>query len=598
MPKIIPPEVINDIQDRCDIVELISSYIPLKKAGRNFKALCPFHNEKTPSFIISPEKQIYHCFGCQEGGNALNFLMKYEHMDFKEAMETLAKKVGIVIQFQEKETEKEKSYINELYRINEIACDFYQNFLFKNTDSILKKYLESRNLKIDTLKKFKIGLAPNQWDVLMNYLRSKSINLNFIEKTGLLVAKEGGGFYDRFRNRLTIPIFDIKNRVIAFGARALDDSQPKYINSPETQIYIKGKNLFGLNLAKDSIREKDYCIIVEGYFDVITPIQEGLFNIVASSGTALTVEQIRLLKRYTKNVVVVFDADTAGQLATLRSLELFLDEEMNVKVSQLPKGHDPDLFVRKFGIENFKNLIDNALEIFDYKLNVLFGIYDVTKISQKTKIALEMLSMIKRIKNEILKSEYIKLLAEKISIDEKYLIRELNKIKINQIDYSLSNNDIEKDRKYPYPKVEKMLIKLILDDIELIKNLRKVIEPNDLQDRRLQKILGLVFNLYDSYKQIKPNQIINYLDDEDSISLVSELANEETLSFDIKKRDSIFNDCIKRIKSNTINLRCQDLHSKIKEAQSEGDAQSLKKLMEEFNLLIKERGKNNEKVRN
>jgi len=355
MSKTIPPELINDIQDRCDIVELISSYIPLKKAGRNFKANCPFHNEKTPSFIVSPEKQIYHCFGCQEGGNALSFLIKYEHLGFKEAIETLAQRVGVKINFEEKGDEKE-SYLSELYRINEIAGDFYQKHLLKNSNANLIKYLESRSLGKEVINKFKIGLAPNQWDALINYLRAKSINLGLMEKTGLIIPKENGGFYDRFRNRLIIPIFDIKNRIIAFGARSLDESVPKYINSPETQIYIKGKSLFGLNIAKEAIREKSQCVIVEGYFDVITPMKEGFLNIVSSSGTALTIDQIRLLKRFTKNIVVVYDADAAGQLATLRSLDLFLEEEINVNVVDLPKGHDPDLYVRKFGIKKFENL--------------------------------------------------------------------------------------------------------------------------------------------------------------------------------------------------------------------------------------------------
>lgn len=596
MQKIIPPEVINDIQERCDIVELISSYIPLKKAGRNFKAACPFHNEKTPSFVVSPEKQIYHCFGCGAGGNVLNFLMKYEGMEFKEAITTLAKMAGIPIHFENKETDKEQSYISELYRINEIAADFYRTYLIKNAGTNLQKYLGSRVLSIETLKSFKIGLAPNQWDGLINYLRAKSINLKLIEKVGLIISKESGGFYDRFRNRLIIPICDLKNRVIAFGARTLDESMPKYVNSPETKIYIKGKNLFGLNLAKDSIREKDFCIITEGYFDVITPMQEGLSNIVCSSGTALTIEQIRLIKRFTKNVVMVYDSDQAGQLATLRSLDLFLEDEMDVKIVDLPKGYDPDLFVRKFGIEQFKKLVTEALDIFDYKLKVLFSIYNAGKINEKAKIAMEMLTMIKRIKNEVLKSEYVKLLSEKISVDENSLLKELKKINLTQTTYNWPS--AEKTVNYTYPKAERMLIKLVLDDSNITKNLREFINPAELQDGRLQKILELVFNLDETHAQLKPNQIINYLEDERSISLISELTNEETLVFKSEDRNNILLDCIKRIKTNSINNQCQNLQLKIKDAQSSGDSECVNRLMNEFNLLIKKRGKINEKIGN
>lgn len=596
MPKIIPPEVINDIQERCDIVELISSYIPLKKAGRNFKATCPFHNEKTPSFIVSPEKQIYHCFGCGEGGNALSFLMKYERLEFKEAIKTLAKLAGVPIQFEEKESDKEESYISELYRINEIAGDFYQNYLIKNINSGLAKYLESRKLNKESLKKFKIGLAPNQWDGLINYLRAKSINLKLIEKTGLIIPKENGGFYDRFRNRLIIPICDPKNRIIAFGARSLDQNLPKYINSPETRIFIKGKNLFGLNLAKDSIRESDFCIITEGYFDVIMPMQEGLSNIVCSSGTALTNEQIRLLKRFTKNVVVIYDSDTAGQIATLRSLDLFLEEDMHVKVVDLPKGYDPDLFARKLGIAKLKKLIDSSLDIFDYKLNVLSRIWDVKKINEKSKIAMEMLTTIKRIKNEVLKSEYIKLLSERINVKEESLLKEIAKINLRQNTYTQASP--EKNITYAYPKAEMMLIKLVLDDSNITSNLRGFLSPADLQDQRLQKILALIFNLQDSHGQLKPNQIINYLEDEKSINLVSELTSEETLAFKSEDRNNILADCIKRIKTNSINLQCQNLHSKIKDAQSSGDIECVNRLMNEFNLLIKKRGRINEKIGN
>ena len=596
MPKIIPPEVINDIQERCDIVELISSYIPLKKAGRNFKATCPFHNEKTPSFMVSPEKQIYHCFGCGEGGNALSFLMKYERLEFKEAIKTLAKLAGVPIQFEEKESDKEKSYISELYRINEIAGDFYHNYLIKNINAGLAKYLESRKLSKESLKKFKIGLAPNQWDGLLNYLRAKSINLKLIEKTGLIIPKEKGGFYDRFRHRLIIPICDLKSRIIAFGARSLDQSLPKYINSPETKIFYKGRNLFGLNLAKDALRENDYCIITEGYFDVIMPMQEGLANIVCSSGTALTNEQIRLLKRYTKNVVVIYDSDAAGQIATLRSLDLFLEEDMHVKVVDLPKGYDPDLFARKLGIAKLKKLIDESLDIFDYKLNVLFRIYNVKKINEKSKIAMEMLTMIKRVKNEVLRSEYIKLLSERINVGEESLLKELAKINLRQNTYSQSLP--EKNISYAYPKTERMLIKLVLDDTNITKNLRSFISPADLQDLRLQKILALIFNLHDSQPQLKPNQIINYLEDEKSINLISELTSEETLAFKSEDRNNILTDCIKRIKTNSINLQCQNLHSRIKDAQSSGDIECVNRLMNEFNLLIKKRGRINEKIGN
>lgn len=601
MIKTIPPEQITEIIDRCDIVEMISSYIPLKKAGRNFKAACPFHNEKTPSFLVSPDKQIFHCFGCGEGGNTLSFLMKYERLDFKEAIKILAEHAGITIHLHDSTDDKEKLFTTELYRIMEIACSFYQEFLIKAADQQLKKYLASRQLNHEALRNIRIGLAPNDWSRLLDMLRSKGINIKLIEKAGLIIAKESGGYYDRFRNRLIIPIHDVRNRIVAFGARALDDTDkgPKYINSPETPIYTKGKTLFGLHFAKDSIREKDYAVIVEGYFDVITPLQHEYTNIVASSGTALTPDQIRLLKRYSQNTVVVFDSDKAGQLATLRSLELFLEEEMNVRIVDLPKGYDPDLLVRKFGIDKFQELVDNSLSIFDYKLKILNTLHDKSKIEEKTKIALEMLSMIKKIKNAILRSEYIKLLAERISIHENILIKELQNSKDNPTANVWFPKKTETAHTQ-YPKAERMLLRLILDDIQVIESIENSLAPSDLQDKKLQEILLLFIERYKARIATKPHQIINYFEDEHSKKVICELTSDETLTYKQEQRDTILLDCIHRIKSNCFNLHCQDITTRLKQAQANGDTENLNHLKEEFNLLIqlKKRGHVHEKIRN
>jgi len=595
MSKLIAPEVINDILERCDIVEIIGSYIPLKKAGRNFKANCPFHNEKTPSFVVSPDKQIYHCFGCNKGGSALNFLMEYERMDFKEALEVLAKKSGVELKFSESRDNKEDTFVSELFRVNEIAADFYHNYLLKNSDQKLQDYFKLRDISFETMKKFKIGFAPNQWETLINYLRTKGINLKIIDKAGLAVAKENGGFYDRFRNRLIIPIYDVKNRVVAFGARSLGDEQPKYINSPETPIYFKGKTLYGLNIAKDAIREKDSCVIVEGYFDVIMPMQTGINNIVCSSGTALTIEQVKLLKRYTKNIIVIYDADTAGRLATLRSLDLFIEEEIQVKIVNLPKGYDPDLFVRKSGANKFNELINNALDIFDYKLKLLCETYDVKKANDKTKIANEMLVMIKKIKNEILKSEYIKQLSERIKVDQTTLLKELNKIRS---DKSIFETEKAQNSSYIFPKNEGMLIKLIIEDAQIANEIKDFIDPSELQDARLRKILALAFKLYDTHPQFKPNQLITYIEDENCVNLISCLTSDETLACATEQRNDIVIDCIKRIKSNNINNACKNIQEKIKNSQKDGDLKCVDSLMTEFNLLIKQRRELNEEIRN
>ncbi|MDD5408982.1 MAG: DNA primase, partial [Candidatus Omnitrophica bacterium] len=428
----IPENLLEDILSRVDIIEVISGYIPLKKAGRNFKANCPFHHEKTPSFTVSPDRQIYHCFGCGESGNAFKFLMRHERMEFLEAVEVLAKKSGVVLPEQNNpDTTRQVSLTSQLYKINELAGSFYENNLQAPGASVSRDYLLNRGLKIQTIKEFHLGLASSGWDSLINYLRSKGINLSLIEKAGLILPKDSGGYYDRFRNRIIFPIRDVRSRVIGFGARVMDKTLPKYINSPETPVYVKGKNLFGLHLSKDYIRDNDFAIIVEGYLDFMIPYQEGLCNVVASQGTALTLEQIRLLKRYTHNVVMIYDGDTAGEIATLRSLDILIEEGVNVKVVPLPKGMDPDTLVRQEGIDSLRAKLNDAKTLFDYKLEVLKCRHNIKDAHGKSRIASEMLSTINKFDNAILRSEYIRRLSEEIKTPEHYILEELNKLKPN-----------------------------------------------------------------------------------------------------------------------------------------------------------------------
>jgi DNA primase len=352
--------------------------------------------------------------------------MEYERLEFPEAVETLAKKAGVVLPEVEKVDAKTLSLTTQLYKVNELTCSFYEHTLNSPQSSQAKDYLLKRGIKEETIKLFKLGYALDRWDVLINHLRSKGISLFLLEKAGLILAKEGGGYYDRFRGRVIFPIFDVKSRPLGFGARALpeankakaQENQAKYINSPETPVYIKGRNLYGLNLSRDAIRESDFVVVVEGYLDLIMPYQEGLRNIVASLGTALTYEQARLIKRYTHNVVMIYDPDDAGELATLRTLDIFVEEGMNVKVVSLPEGFDPDLFVRKNGIEKFKDNIAQAQSLFDYKLKVLKSRYSIKEIEGKARVSSEMLLTINKFKNAVVKSEYIKRLAEELNIKE------------------------------------------------------------------------------------------------------------------------------------------------------------------------------------
>jgi len=584
----IPENILEDILSRVDIVEVISSYLPLKRAGRNFKAHCPFHHEKTPSFMVSPERQIYHCFGCGESGNAFKFLMRYERLEFPETVEILAKKAGVVLPEIQKQDTKTASIITQLYKINELAASFYQDNLGLPEGLPAKNYLLKRGIKEETIKTFKLGVASERWEALINHLRQKDMNLSLLEKAGLILARDGGGYYDRFRNRLIFPIFDIKSRPIGFGARILlkdNGDLAKYVNSPETPVYTKGRNLYGLNFTRDAIRENDYAVIVEGYLDFIIPYQEGLRNIVASLGTALTVEQARLLKRYTRNVVMIYDPDDAGQIATLRTLDIFIEEDMDVKIVVLPQGFDPDLFVRRNGIASLKEKIKEASGLYDYKLKILKSHYNSKEIEAKAKISRQMLETINKFKNAVLKSEYVKRLAQDLDIEEDALLQEIRKIK-EQKTYVDSNLAVNKKALNINP-TEKLLIKLMLEETELIKRIKESLEPADFQDERTSRIVSILFDLIEQGKDVGPHKLLNYFEGED----ISELICESVFMSEVssQNREDIIDDCIQRLKNNRLVLKRQRLQEEIKIAENSGDEERLNRLKQEFHHLIKKR---------
>ncbi|MFH1641225.1 MAG: DNA primase [Candidatus Omnitrophota bacterium] len=584
MRGLIPDNVLEDILNRVDIVEMISGYIPLKRAGRNFKALCPFHHEKTASFMVSADRQIYRCFGCGAGGNAFNFLMQYERLEFLEAVQTLARKVGVVLPQEQRQDSKTASLVTQLYKINELAAMFYENIMNSSSGAAVKNYLIKRGIKEETQKLFKLGFAPDRWDALINHLRAKNIGLASIEKAGLILAKENGGYYDRFRNRIIFPISDIKSRPLGFGARVLDNSLPKYINSPETPIYVKGRNLYGLNFSKDAIRDSDQVVIVEGYLDLIVPYQEGVHNIVASLGTALTYEQVRLLKRYTRNVVMVFDPDEAGRLAALRTLDIFIEEDIFVKVVSLSEGFDPDLFVRKNGIDSLRSKIENAENLFDYQLKILKSRNNIKKEEGKRRIADEMLLTIRKVKNEISRAEYIKRLAEELEVEECYVRDEFNKLKEPRV-HSGPAAPIEKS-KSNVNATEKLLIKLMLEENALINEIRNTLEPADFQDERTSRIVSILFDLVEQGKNVEPSKLISSLGDDSITQLICESALLPDSPLDNK--EEVLNDCIQRLKKEKVKARKQHLHEEIRVAQDSGDESRLNRLMQEFHRLVKE----------
>lgn len=590
MTKLFSDAVINEVLDRSNIVDVVGSYVPLKRAGRNHKACCPFHPEKTASFIVSADKQIFHCFGCGAGGNALTFVMQYEKVNFREALELLAQRSGIPLPEPEKtDYQRSKDDLSKcLYALNEKSMLFYHANLMTSPEAqTARQYLQKRGISKETARHFKLGYARSGWDTLLTHLKTEKATLSSIEKSGLAVAKENGGYYDRFRDRIIFPIADIKNRIVAFGARVLDQSLPKYINSPETPVYTKGKNLFGLHLAKDAIRIQDQVIVVEGYLDMIVPYEFGIKNIVASQGTALTGDQIKLIKRFTNNVVMLYDADLAGELAMLRALELLIKEDMQVRLAQLPKGEDPDSFVRQHGLDAFLKMVADAKPIFDYKFDLLLARHPVDTMTGKDRIVREILPTVKKFPSATMRSECIRRLSERLSLDEKALWEDLQNTK--EDDYESHDVDSSALNHYQLaeiPVTERMLVKLMLEELHIVDQLRQVISPSDFIEAKLRKIVQFIFDFFGKGQTVRPNILMNYLDDEEAISIISELSTLEI--HDCPNKEKLIEDCVKRLKRDKVLYQRHELQKEIQAAQTSGNEEALIRLTRELDVLNKE----------
>ncbi len=434
----IPRDTVDEIIAASRVEEVVGEHVNLKKRGANLLGLCPFHNEKTPSFTVSPTKGIYKCFGCGKAGSSVNFLMDHEHYSYPEALRYLANKYNIEIEEEElsadeirKGNEKES-----LFLVSQFASEYFKQQLHESEQgkAVGLSYFKEREFREDIIEKFGLGYNPDEWNALTQAALDKGYHLEYLEKTGLAIVK-GDKQFDRFKGRVMFPIQNVSGRVIAFGGRTLlaDKKVAKYLNSPESDIYHKSKVLYGLNFAKKSIIEHDNCFLVEGYTDVIRMHQSGVENVVASSGTSLTVEQIRLIKRYTSNITILFDGDTAGIKAAFRGIDMILEEGMNVKVLNFPEGEDPDSFARKNDTETLKNyLASEARDFISYKALMLLGEVGQDPIKRAGLIK-EMVSSIALIPDPIARAVYIQECSSLMDIDEKALLAELNKIRRNRL---------------------------------------------------------------------------------------------------------------------------------------------------------------------
>jgi DNA primase len=432
----LPRGFADDVKNQGDIVRVVSDYVTLKKRGASYIAICPFHSEKTPSFNVHPGKGLFKCFGCGVGGSIFDFVMRIEGCGFPESVRIVAEKCGIPIPaVEETEDYKKVARTREVVlRLNEWAAGYFENQLIEPAGAAARDYIQSRGVTEDTRALFRIGFAPESWEGLTNHLRELGATTDELDSSGLAVLKDTGGLYDRFRGRVMFPITDSQGRVIAFGGRVMGEGEPKYMNSPETAVYTKGRNLYGLALAKNEIRSLGFAILVEGYLDCIIPHQEGIGNVVASLGTALTDSQVRLLRRYMDQpqIVVNFDPDSAGQAATLRSIETLLVEGFKANILRVPSDEDPDEFLRAHGVNEFRALLKTTQPYIEYIIDRSIAAHDTSRPAGKVAAINDILPHLARMRDKVARADYADQLADRLKIDSRTVREELKRTATNR----------------------------------------------------------------------------------------------------------------------------------------------------------------------
>lgn len=583
-------EKVSEIRDRASLVEVVSDYVSLKKAGKNYKGLCPFHSEKTPSFMVNEEKQIFHCFGCGEGGDVFGFLMKVAHLSFPQAIKELAERYGVKLPSKEFSPAQKKEMVKReiLFQINQIASEYFHDLLtVRREGEEARRYLSLRGVKEEIVKEHRLGYALDRWDGLLQHLRERKVSLELAWELGLIFPKKKEGWYDAFRGRIIFPIFDLHQRVVGFGGRVIRGGEPKYYNSPESSVYHKGEILYGLHVARRYIPSKDCVIIVEGYFDLLTLHQYGLKHSVATLGTALTTQHIRTLKRYTRNLVTVFDADPAGVQASLRSLPLFLEEEVSGRTMLLPKGEDPDSFLRKGKADELERGVAEAIPQMDFFFEHLMKTYDAKSIDGKVRIAEEGVALIRKIPDGIRKDFYLRTLAERLDLKES-LLREMARPtskKVIRVEDDLKRPSVERD----LPKSEEMLVRLMIHHPESMALLAREEIFQEFESPTLRKMAEHLLNLYQKKGKLDLSEALGSIE-EALQGKLREFSLQES-GLEGSDRERVVRDCIQKIRKKRFKKDESDLLKKIKEAEKQKGEKGLEALLlQRQELARRERG--------
>ena len=587
-------ELIEEIRNSNDIVDIVSQYVILKRSGRNYFGLCPFHKEKSPSFSVSPDKQIFHCFGCGAGGNVFHFISKIENVNFVESVQTLADRAGITLPTLDSGEDTAKQMLkSKVYEINEIAAQFYHENLYKPTSKPAQDYVKKRKLDNKTLKTFQIGYAC-KYNELYQELVKRGYTEKEILASSMVIKNDDGKFVDRFRRRFMIPIRDVRDRVIAFGGRVLDDSKPKYINSPENIVYSKGRNLFGLNVAKKN--PIDRLIIVEGYMDAISLYQRGITNIVASLGTALTEAQGRLIRRYTNKVIISYDSDAAGQAATMRGLEILQNLGYDVRILQLddPNVKDPDEYVLKNGSGRFNLCADKAISLVEFKVKMLKNTIKTDTTSDKIKFLNEVSKILSKVDNNIEKEVYIEKISKEYNVSKEAIYAQTNKLQ-----YANSSGEKILEKTNVKPKIirkeetvisediirrENMTIAILLNQgITAYEKMKNTVNVNSFKYELNKEILKKLYAEFEKGNS-NINSILDTLQDEQEIKQITKIMADD---YEISDTDKAIKDILKIYeKEKLVDQRSQILSSLENDKLTKEERASLENQLNEIILKL------------
>jgi DNA primase len=585
-----PQTFIDDLKRQADIVRVVQDYVVLKKKGANWMACCPFHKEKTPSFSVSPAKEIFYCFGCHKGGSVFNFVMEIERVAFPDAIRIVAEKSGVPLPklVDDSRFEARRQEVDEVIELNKWALDWWEQQLETAEDAgIGRAYLTQREISDETRKTFRLGYAPDSWDALSSHLRQKGASQLQIERSGLVVKKEDSGSYDRFRGRLIVPVMDIQGRPIAFGGRTLKGEDAKYINSPETAAYVKGRNLFGLNLTRDEIRRQGYAILVEGFLDLIVPYQFGIRNVVASLGTALTPEQVKLLARFARKVVVNYDGDRAGVQAAKKAIETLLAEDLEVKVLVLPDNADPDEFIRRSGANEYQRRRGEAQPHIQFVIDQAVRDRKLTNPAEKEAAIDEVLPFIRAVRSRLQKREYFDIAADSLRISDPSLKLELWQF----VRGSGTNASTQRtvNRQADATPAEQRLLGLLLADETLRHGVLPILQPEDYEDLPTAAIFRALLEI--EKEGIEVNfESLSQKTEGDALSsrLLPMLLMNESLH--ASNEHYAPEECVHTFRLMKLNHRIEEIRVELATAERAGDNERVSTLSSEQIELARRRG--------